>query len=271
MLLLSSCATPSRTKYGKGVSEAEGFSDYVINENFYVSRFAGNAHTHKNDAMLFSHFRAVDKCRELGFMYARIWETRDLTTSKTVTRSSSSSYSTPQNVYGQFTNAPLGGGVNFNGSVSNGMTFADTDTWNETYHYPSFDSVYSCVNGLWAARIRLKDLSAEEMKPYVSDFMGAQLVEEVMEGSPNNTILFPGDVILKINKIRVQSIQNFNIHLTNYKNKSKIPIEILRDGKRLSLNIKAVNSGSILVESNGEILKAACSVPEIATHPICKK
>ena len=77
------------------MSDSGGYSEKKIDDKLYVTRFAGNAYTHPNDALVFSILRAVEICQENGFKFARVVGGKDLSSSKTVQRTSNYNYQQP--------------------------------------------------------------------------------------------------------------------------------------------------------------------------------
>lgn len=277
--LLSACAT--RTLY-KPQSESGGYSEGRVNDDVFVSRFSGNAYTHKNDAQLFSQFRSIEVCKEQGFKLARPLGQEDKTSSKTVQRTSnyqtqnptyfsgSANTNTNYNYYGgntMYSNS----NTNVNGTVYGGGSYGGSSSWEETYTFPTFDTYFSCVNESFQIGVNLKTLTGEEIKEYTKDKLGGVQVLEVANDSPNLNILQVGDIVLKIDNKRVLNDIEFIKHVGNAKNKSKVPAAIVREGENKTVNLKANNITQKLEEINYQVINAACTVQEVKSRPICKQ
>jgi hypothetical protein len=275
---ISGCAT-NRTKYAP-MTDTGGYADKKVDDNLFVSRFSGNAYTHRNDASLFSMLRAVEICQDNGYIFARIYGSKDNSTSRTVLRTANYSFQQPTyfngsaNTYGNYNY--LGGGygqlnsnTNLYGTVTGGNTYGGSKTWEETYNYPTFDTLFSCTNQPFFAGVQLKNISADDMKPFVKDLMGAMQVEKVTRGSPNEGIIQTGDLITRVNGNRIKSLSEFVGSIDTAKNKNKITIVVIRDGKQIILNAKATDGTLTLKLQTVEIVSAACNVPEIKKRPVC--
>lgn len=277
--LLTGCAT-TRTKYGP-MTDSGGYSEKKIDEKLYVTRFAGNAYTHQNDASLFSLFRAVEICKDNGFKIARVYGTQDLSTSKTVQRTSNYSYQQPTYFNGTANSNTnynyYGGGygqanrnTNIYGTVSGGNTYGGSQSWEETYNFPTYDTVFSCTNQAYMLRVQLKAISADDMKPFVKDLMGAVQITSLTDDSPNKDILQPGDMVVRVNGARVQNDAQFISAVDSTKDKNKIPLAIIRDGKQLNISARSLDGTPMIQSETDKIIAAACSVPEVKKRPICE-
>lgn len=268
--IVGGCATTSRTKYGPA-DQSGGYSEQQVDGNLSVARFAGNAYTHPEDAKIYSQFRALEVCKERGYSLMFLYTTIDRSSSQTVQRSytaptyfsGNANSTTNANVYGNW------GQANTNTNL-NGQTYGGgTTTWDETYHYPTFDSVFSCSNKFYRTNVKLRDISAEDMKPFVKDLMGAVQVVEVPENSPNHEILKPGDFIIKVNGSRVQTQPQYVGEINSSKSKEIVAMTVVRDGKQKTIKANAYD-GTDEVKALGEKLAAAvCGNPELKERPAC--
>ncbi|CAN5416792.1 hypothetical protein BH10BDE1_BH10BDE1_27910 [soil metagenome] len=277
LTLTSGCVT--RTAY-QPMNESGGYSDAKLDERVSVARFAGNAHTHKDDAALFSQFRAIEICRERGFQIARFFDVRDLTTSQDVQRSSTVNNTAPTHFNGTANsntnlNSTGNGFANANtqtniyGTFTGGQTSSSSRTWTETYVFPTFDTTFACSNGTFITKIKLKPISSDEMKPFVKDLLGAVQVEEFIDGSPNREVLKVGDLITKVNGERLTSLVQFSSMVDAAKDKSKLIVSLVREGKAIAIKLKAVDATLYFAEEAEKLIRSACTVPEVKKRPIC--
>jgi hypothetical protein len=244
------CAT-TRTKY-EPEGKRGGYSDKELDDKgIMVARFAGNAFTNSNDALALSEFRALEVCYERGFKVARMYGTQNLSAAQTIQRSSSDFSATGNRNY-----------ISGNGNST---------TWNQTVHYPTFDTYFSCTNQAYMTKVKLKVISAEDMKPLVKDLMGALQVQDFLDDSPNRDLLQIGDFIIKVEGTRVQNMAAVINAIDRSKNKDGIALGIIRDGKSLTVSVKAVDGTSVLEKETKKLIFKACTnVPEIADRPICE-
>lgn len=273
---LVGCAT--RTKY-QPMTKAGGYADQALGNGLYMSRFAGNAYTNKQDAQYFTNFRAVEVCREKGFKLARVHGFQDLSSSQTVQKTSNYNYQTPTtftgnattntnyNVYGNTLNAKSN--TNLYGQVSGGHSYGGSNTWNETYHYPTFDVAYSCENEVHLIGIQLKPIENSEVKQWTKDSLGAMQIEDFTPGSPNEDELQVGDTIVKVMGKRVVNVQQLGKQIKRAKDKSKISALIVREGKLKKVKLKAKDFTDQFVQGNNQVVQYSCTVPEIKKRAIC--
>jgi hypothetical protein len=275
--LMSACAT--RTLY-KPHGQSGGYSEAPVKDNIYMARFTGNAYTHTNDAQVFAQFRAVEICHEQGFKVAKILGVDNKTTSQTVQKSSSYNYQQPTYFSGTAntnTNYNYYGGntlnansnTNVNGTVYGGNAYGGTTTWNETYNYPTFDAYFSCHNDIHLAGVELKNLTADDIKEFTKDKLGGLQVIKVSDESPNQDIFQIGDILLKVNNLRVLEVQQMSKAIDSAKNKSTISANIVREGKPMVIRFKAKDFTEMFKQMNMEIVRNACSVQEVKSRPIC--
>lgn len=251
--LLSGCGT-MRTKY-QPHGESGGYSEQRIDDKIMVARFVGNAYTHPNDARNFSQFRAVEICNEAGYKIAHIYGTEDKSSFQNVQKTSDYSWVTAN--------------INKKDSIY-GNQFGNSSTWNETYQYPVFDTYFSCSNQAYMLKLLLKPITAEDMKPYVKDLMGALQVEDFDEGSANQGVLNVGDFIVKVDGIRIQNLLQFGKAIDGAKNKNRINISIVREGKTLSVSAVAIDATAMMREMTKKLTAIVCPISEIKNRLLCK-
>lgn len=277
IFIATGCAT--RTTY-QAHSTNGGYSQTQIDENLYVARFVGNALTNANDAQIFSAFRATEICHEQGKGFARIHGIQDLSTQKNVLRSSSHQYQAPTYFSGSGTSNStynyFGNGfgtsqsqTNVSGTVYGGQQYGGTTTWTETYNYPTYDTYFSCHDRTFMTGVGLQAVSKEEMKPYVSDLLGALQVTGTMEGSPNEGRVIKGDFVIKVNGRRVENVVEYSRAVDSAKSKNSIPVLIVREGKNRTIKLKAVDASEQFKQQQAQIVQSACSVRETRTRAIC--
>jgi hypothetical protein len=278
LLLFAGCAS-TRTKY-QPMDESGGYAEKVIDNKTMMSRFAGNAFTNANDAMVLSQFRAVELCRDKGFVGARVLGFQDLSTSQTVQRSSTSTSSTPVKVRGNrsstgtancYAGSCYGSGTsNYSATATGGDQSSQTRTWNETYHYPTFDTYFRCANESHRLGANIIPISADDMKPYVQDLMGAVQVQGLSDDSPNKEVLQVGDFITKVDGTRVQNNAQLISAVEDAKSKNKIKVRIVREGKAQTVVISAINATDSFKEENQKLVTSICSnASEVRDRPLC--
>jgi hypothetical protein len=200
----------------------------------------------------------------------------DRTSQKTVQRTTNYNYTTPTNfsgtsntttnVFGQTAQST----TNLNGVVTGGNQFGQSQSWNDTLTFPTFDSFFSCTHQAYMMKVKMKSVSAEDMRSMVKDLMGAVQVENVMAESPNRGILHTGDFVIKINNERVQNIHQISAVVDAAENKENLSVSLIRDGQTMTVIAKATDASSMIMEQNRKIISSACIVPEIKARAVCK-
>jgi len=243
--LLSACA--HRTLYHPQ-DELGGYADEQLRGGMFVARFSGNSHTSANDANMFAAFRAIELCKKMGFKFAKILKVENRSTNTAVQRTSSFIYP----------------------SSFGGAAYGDSYSSNESYNFPVFDAYFSCLNQTYMIGVELKQLKDEEMKDVTKDKLGAVQVVNVDTDSPNQGIFEIGDFVLKINGKRVRNYPEFSQAVDVYQNKDQIPANIIREGNSMKVMFKAKDATDSYLQINQKVIRAACSLPEIENHEICK-
>lgn len=270
IFLFVGCASKSRTQYDVD-GHYGGFSDGKIEGNIRYALFRGNAYTHADDAKNFAILRSIEVCENIKKKLSYTIDLQDLTSSSTHQRSSGVALNSQRNFNGTIT--PNGfGGFNNSGVVSPNTNVLNSTTWNETYTYPSFRIIFQCTDREFRVGIDMEDVSAEQMKPYVKDLLGAVQIIEVLGDSPNKDIIDVGDLIIKINSKRVFSSKSVMLKIQEAGVKGKLEIEIIRDGKSKKLTAKVVDISNERASKKEAFLRNVCStVPEIGSREICKR
>ncbi len=264
------CFTATRTLY-QPYGKTGGYSEKSIDNEMMVARFNGNAFTNTQDAANFSIFRAIEICKQKEFRLARMYQTNDLTSSKTVLKSATNTYTSPtsfsatanSNSYGATTN------TNVTGGVHGGNKYGNSSSWEETYHYPTFDTVFSCTNQTFRLGFQLKSISADDMKQFVKDFLGAVQIIAVTDESPSKDIVKVGDIVTKINGDRVFSEIQFIKSANKAADKNKILLTLIRDGTTITVVGKSNETTAEDERKANEFILASCKIPELKQRPIC--
>lgn len=270
----------TRTKYHP-LDKSGGYSENQVDQSTLVTRFAGNAFTTTQDAMLLSQFRAVELCREKGFVGARVVGYQDLSASQTVQRSSTSTYSTPVTVSGNgsstgtancYAGTCYGSGTaHYSATATGGDQHSQTRTWNETYNYPTFDTYFRCANESYRLGANIKPISIDDMKPFVRDLMGAVQVEGFSDDSLNKDVLQVGDFITKVDGVRVQNNAQLILAVEDARSKDKIKLQIVREGKVQTVVVKALDATASLKSDNEKLLTSVCSnTSEVMDRSVCR-
>ncbi|MFN8370999.1 MAG: PDZ domain-containing protein [Bacteriovoracaceae bacterium] len=245
--LLNSCGH-QQTNYHP-LNKAGGYSDkFIFGDYLGYSQFNGNAYTKKSRSETFSNLRAIDVCYQNNYKLSYFIGTVNLTTEKTVTKSSSYSNVSPGQTYKGMVLTPA--------TISSG-----TEIWDETYTFPTYATFFLCGNEIYILDIEVKAISIDDMKPFVKDLMGAVQITTIIENSPNSKSLSVGDIITKINGKRIQNILDMLNVVHNSKDKNRINVEIFREGEKKSLTLSAINISKKVKEENEEIysIKVECS------------
>lgn len=263
LIFAIACSSSDPTPYQKA-KKGRGYSDRT-EEEIRVSNFKANSYTKVGNARLFAEFHAIESCSREGFKYANILDIFDKTESKEVLRTTGSSIGpTYYGGYGMYPYysrySSFGVGASYN-TIS-------TDIWNETYVYPNIDVYYTCDNKIWRPKTMFREVPAEEMKHLVKDLRGGIQLEKIMPDSPNLTTLANGDIILKANGERVDKVYML-VKLFSEKSQ-EVRVELLREGERKTLTMKAVDVSATVDEAEKKIIKDACKKKEIKENFMCK-
>lgn len=279
--ITTGCATGSRSKYVP-LTESGGYSESNSENSIMITRFAGNAYTSAKDASEFSAFRAVEYCMEKGYKVVRFHKQENNSSSKTVQRTSNYNYQQPTYFSGTansntnynylgYGQARSNTNTSVNGSFQGGSSYGGGSTWNETYNFPVFDTYFECKNKVLMVGVGVKDITVEDMKPYVKDLMGAIQVIKLTEDSPNQGIIKIGDIVTKVGDNRVQKNIDFISAIHQQDNEKNIEITLLRDGKTKKIKVKATDKTQEVEQEYQNLVYSVCSVPEIKGRPICLK
>jgi hypothetical protein len=256
LTLLVSCASP--TKYQK-YKKQRGYQDRVVDKDLRAASFRGNEHTKKDEAELMAKFRATEICHEEGKNLTHILDVMDQSESKEYMRTSGFG---PSYYYGM---SPYYG--RYYSGFGVGMNNVNYQTWKETYIYPNFEVFFECVNEVKGPDVFFRQVSSEEMKLLVRDLKGGLQVEKILDHSPNKKILSVGDVVLRANGDRVQTLLDI---FHEAKKNPEVKLDILRDGEKRSVVLKCADISGIVKETQEDIIHSACQRNEIKDRPICK-
>lgn len=262
LLVLSvfGCATKP-TEY-RSMKKQEGYKERVVENDLLSVTFKANSSTKKERAELFAKFRAIESCQEKGKSLTHILDVVDKTRSQQVTKTDSigpAYYYGMSPFYGRYYGAGWGMGMGFN-TVS-------TRSWNETYTYPEYEVFFQCVNDVKDARIYFKQISAETMKILVKDLKGSLQVERVLDDSPNKGAIEVGDIILKVNGERIESV----LELFRIAKNKTATLDILREGEKKKVSLKLIDVSNIVKETQNGTISAACGKDKLKEkREICK-
>lgn len=262
LFLASGCV--HRTYYAPH-SESGGYSEKDLGDGTTIARFSANALTHPDDARLLSLFRALEICKSRGKRIARFWATDDKSSSTTVRQTSTQVYQSPTYFSGS-----KNYGNSFSGSAYGGNQYGTSLSWDEKLDFPMFDTLFSCGDTAYMTRVTLRVVSDQDMKPYVKDLMGALQIEKIAPDSPNKNVLYLGDIITKVNGLRVRTVPEMSAAIDSTSDKANIKITLIREGKELVVNAQAIDSTQELIAENQKIIQSACVVPEVKSREICK-
>lgn len=267
IIILSACSSTRPTPYQKE-KKKQGYSD-LTEETINISSFKANSYTKPQMAKAYAEFRAIDNCLQQQKI-ANIFDISDRTIQKTVTRTSGASMGPSYGMglgmypyYSRYSSFALGVGWNT----------VNTDSWNETLIFPIMDIYYTCSDKVFRPQILLKEISAEQMKLLVKDLKGALQVEKILDNSPNQNVIEPGDLILKVNGGRIENIHEL-IHSFDDKQRS-VSVEILREGLRKIVQLNSIDVTPEVQKSEQEIIAQVCknkkakNQDELKTHRLC--
>lgn len=268
LLFLQACATATRYQ------PADKNGGYMDGQEgpYLLAGFYGNAHTSSEDAYLFSQFRAIEVCRyrnETAFLYG----VENQSTSRSIQKTSSYNYTTPTNFSGTMDTTTNNYGLsntNFSGQFSGGNSFGDSTTWVETYNYPSFVAIYQCSKKHPLIGVRTSYIPNEKISKLSKDTLGALLVVEVNNESPNSSKFRKGDILLEINDKRLTSLHDLRMAvLENISGKATA--SVIRKGKIIELkNLKYMNGTPLLEKLADEIIQNSCNRKNKPDSTLCK-
>lgn len=268
LFLLGSCSTEKPTPYQKE-HKKEGYRDQEA-EDLKISSFRANSYTKGEDAVLYAEFHAIEVCRA-EHKHANMMDVGDRSERKDVVRTSGSGWA-PTYGYG-FGMYPYYSRYSSVG-LGVGYTSMNTDSWSETLIFPVFDVYYNCSEKIFRPQILFKEISAENMKLLVKDLKGALQIEKIMDTSPNQKSLEPGDIILKANNQRVEKIYHLIRHFDG--KHSEVLVEIMREGVRKKITMKANEVSAEVEVKEKEIIDKVCKLKkddaqkELKTSSLCR-
>jgi hypothetical protein len=233
LLSLGACALPNRyiAENGDG-----GYSDDQFDAQIRVARFAGNSNTPAKQADILSHFRAVEVCLELGNLLARFWGSTDRSVSQTVRHTD---------------------------RIKN-QTFSQ-----QTFEYPTFDTIYSCSARAFSIGAAFQQVPAEEMKRLVTDFPDGVRIESLNIGSQNQAALKVGDIVLRLNGVRMRTVAQLGIAVDTAPNKDRLELALLRSGHPLVVTVRALETTTEARSLNRVIINQACALSQANHRPLC--
>jgi hypothetical protein len=264
LLTIAACGT-SRSKY-QAYKKGEGYREEQLAEGVKLVRFKGNRHTAKAQAQLFAQFRAVELCLEAGAKLAHILAMNDQSLRRDVTRTSSTFFA-PGFYHGMGMYPYWGRYPGF--GFSAGLHSMQADSWRETLVYPEMSVFYQCEQQVFEPMLSLREVSPDEMKLLVKDLKGALQVEQVLPGSPNQKALLEGDIILRVEGSRVQSVMELLRALKATPGR-EVAVEFFRDGVRQRGTMRSTDVTEELIKSQQQIIERACKKKDVKGRPLCQ-
>ncbi len=246
-LLSASCALfvrPSRFEpYVEG--KDGGYYQTVLSDYMATVGFAGNEHTSAAAAEDYAYFRAYEFCLNDGrFRIAVVGFSENRSTTDEVIRSS---------------------------TYSTGANQVAGSSWVDRRNFPKYTVEVTCLNRIHVLDLQGDSISSADVKPFVKDLLGAAQITSVSEWSKNANILKRGDVVLRLNDQRVISWDDFVRFSNTAPNLDKIKLEVVRDGKRLTVFAVARDYSKEMQVSNLKALSDLCGRrPELAKRPLCE-
>jgi len=236
--LLSGCA---RRSFYKPLEMGVGYSDGELEDKIYFSRFIGNNHTTPNVALMFAKFRAIEVCRDKGLKFPIFVDLKD----DSVTASIRKFYS-------------------FNG---------DGAAWDEKQVTPVVSIAFACSNEQFSPLMKIRSVDDEKMEPYVKDLFGAVQVMKIDKDSPNVGNVFDGDIIIKINGIRITDSSRYAQVLMEIKKDSTPEVVLIRDGNQKKVSLRGVDKTEETVQGIKTLITDACkNYFEVRYYsPLCNK
>lgn len=250
LVLITGCATNRATPYEPHGPQG-GYSDSKVDEHLKGARFAGNQYTDKKDVIILSKFRAQEICNEQGYKFARIFGLKDVTVATDVQMSTAQSQ--------------VSGGGMFSYFRGN----AQGQSWKQTIQSPSIDTYFTCSNKVYTVQTVLKVLTAEDVKLFVKDLMGAIQVQDILSDSPNKGILQRGDILLRANGERVTTVPQIAAVVDASPDKEKIVVDLIRDGHPLKTKVKAIDTTESNLSDANAIISTACQMKTVKKRPLC--
>jgi hypothetical protein len=266
LILLCGCGT-GRSKYN-AYRKGEGYREQEVEAGLQSASFRGNKHTSKTKSQLFARFRAIEICRE-SQQLAHVLAVSDRSQVRDITRTSSHGFG-PGFYHGMGMGMhPFWGrhpGFGFHG----GFHSMQADSWRETLIYPEIAVVFQCEKSIFEPMLSLREVPAEEMKILVRDLKGALQIERVLPGSPNQGKLLNGDIILKLEGERVQTILEL-LRLVKGAPGKALATEIFRDGERMRVNMHSADVTEAIRQTQQEVIARACKQDDVKERPICRE
>lgn len=269
VVVLSGCGTVA-TSYAP-LSKRGGYADEEINDWLVVSRFYGNAFTSSGRAEMFSYLHAIEYCKENSKPVVRVLNINDLSMSKDVVKSSSYTYKSPTKIsgtattsgttkYNSFSNALNSDyNTNLDATVSGGNQSTHSSSWVETWVYPHYETVFFCTDKVKNMGVNIQNIEAGAIQSTTQDFLGAVLINDIPLENRAYSALQLGDVILKIENIRVQNTYELSYLVTQLGMKSNnVNLTILRKGAQIKVKQTLLDGTRTYVENQKNVVNQAC-------------
>lgn len=256
LILFASCSS-KRTQYQKFDKKEGGYSDAVVADGIHAARFEANSLTKRSYANLFARYRSLEECRKSGQPYSHFLGIIDRSSTKKITRSDGDYWG--PSYYGGVGMSPFYNRYSGFG-FSTGMNFINSRSWEETLVYPEIEVLYHCTNKVYEPEMVMREIPADEMKHLVKDLKGGVQVEKILPGSPNRDI-HEEDIIIRADGKRVMKGHEI---LALFKDGPRnVPIEVLREGERKSLILRASDVTKLVDQNLSTMKLKACKFEDV--------
>jgi hypothetical protein len=255
---LFSCST-KRSQYSP-YKKDEGYKDSK-EASVRKTSFKGNEVTKAQDAEVFATFRAIELCQQENKKLLHVLDVANKTTKKDIIRQTGgynpSYYYGMSPFYGRYSGFGMGIGMS-TGSA-----------WMDTLEYPEIEITFQCEEKVFGPRVVFRDVNAENMKLLVKDLKGGLQIEKILPGSPNEKQVEVGDIVLKMEGVRIERSQEIQIAFNREPRPQKLTLEILREGVKMKAPLLAVDITQDVQKCQDDMIRMACNYEEIKKNPLC--
>lgn len=241
LLLIFFISCSSATKYQEKKKD-EGYADGKKGDIYYTEFYA-NSHTKSKNALLMAQYRATEVCRPQSSYFLT---TEDNSKVRNITRTSGSYpfYNTAYYPYRRGWSLGLGFG-----SYS-------SESWQDKQIYPRIKVYYLCDDKFFAPKGEFKEVTAKELSYVYKDLLGAIIVEDP---ASDQSEFKRGDIILKMAGRRVDKLAEFYYR---FQKQPEQQLEIIRDGKRQTVDVSAKDVTSEVLKFNENISQKMCKLDD---------
>lgn len=219
-----------------------GYSDKKVDEKNWLATFDGNQNVKPVEALRMASFRALEICQNDSNSegWPKIWEI--------INGSLSNSYYTTD--------------VYTNAAGYNAVTRSNKITM------PTMKVLFSCMERYNVLDATLDIVPAEKAFQITGEYLSAIVVQNTISESTSGSNLQTGDVILRINKIRVTNMVDLQYELNRFK--IEVPVTIIRQKTILDINVAVSNELPSVKEKFTEVIEEGCYYPRAFESPLCK-